>query len=167
MPDSAIVATQKTPSYTMVHVENLGHSITPIVFNENNYDECSRSFHLALMAKGKLSYLDGTINKPAATADNFETWQSTNALVTMCIFNTIEPALRNQISIRPEAKHVWLDIKNHFNQINESRIYLLQADLFACRQGPTESLVTYYGRMTAIWNVLSELDVIPVLLGTR
>ncbi|XP_074306365.1 uncharacterized protein LOC141641609 [Silene latifolia] len=161
MTNSAIVEHSKTPSYTMVHDEHMGHSITPVVFYGNNYDEWSRSFNLALMAKGKLGFIDGTINKPAAAADTFETWQSTNALVTMWIFNTIEPALHNQISLRPEAKQVWQDIKNRFNQINESRIYQLQADLLACRQGPTESLVAYYGRMTAIWNALSKLDALP------
>ncbi|XP_074290309.1 uncharacterized protein LOC141617038 [Silene latifolia] len=142
----------------MVHVENTGHSITPIPFNGNNYDEWSRSFQLALMAKGKLGYIDGSITKPAATADTFETWQSTNALVTMWIFNIIDSGIRNQIVLRPEAKQVWSDIKNRFSQVNESRIYQLQADLLACRQGPTESLVAYYGRMTAIWNSISDLD---------
>ncbi|XP_074303348.1 uncharacterized protein LOC141637827 [Silene latifolia] len=161
MTNSETVNTTATPSYSFVHVENTGHSITPVVFNGNNYDEWSRSFHLALMAKGKLGYIDGTIFKPTATATNFETWQSTNALVTMWIFNTIAPTLRNQVSLRPEAKQVWMDIKNRFCQINEARIYQLQADLMACRQGPTETLVSYYGRMTAIWNGIMELDAIP------
>ncbi|XP_074310510.1 uncharacterized protein LOC141646538 [Silene latifolia] len=158
MTNNEIVDTTKPPSYSYIHVEHPGHSITPVVFNGNNYDEWSRSFHLAIMAKGKLGYIDGTITKPSSTAATFETWQSTNALVTMWIFNTIEPALRNQIALRPEAKQVWTDIKNRFCQINEAQIYQLQADLLACRQGPTESLVAYYGRMTAIWNAISEID---------
>ncbi|XP_074270916.1 uncharacterized protein LOC141594824 [Silene latifolia] len=156
MTNSEIVDTAKPPSVSFVHVENTGHSITPVVFNGNNYDEWSRSFQLALMAKGKLGYLDGTITKPSATAATFETWQSTNALVTMWIYNTIDSNLRNQITLRPEAKLVWTDIKNRFCQVNEARIYQLQADLMACRQGPTEPLVTYYGRMTAIWNAISN-----------
>ncbi|XP_074314582.1 uncharacterized protein LOC141649803 [Silene latifolia] len=145
----------------MVHVEHTGQSITPIVFNGNNYDEWSRSFTLALLAKGKLGYIDGTIVKPTVTAATFETWQSSNALVTMWIFNTIDSGIRNQISLRPEAKQVWMDIKNRFSQVNEARIYQLQADLLACRQGPTESLVNYYGRMTAIWNAISDIDALP------
>ncbi|XP_074306670.1 uncharacterized protein LOC141641925 [Silene latifolia] len=161
MTNSEIIDTTKPPSVSYVHVENTGHSITPVVFNGNNYDEWSRSFQLALMAKGKLGYIDGTIVKPSATAATFDTWQSTNALVTMWIFNTIDSTIRSQISLRPEAKQVWSDIKTRFCQINEARIYQLQADLLACRQGPTESLVTYYGRMTAIWNAISELDALP------
>ncbi|XP_074269033.1 uncharacterized protein LOC141592318 [Silene latifolia] len=156
-----VVDSTKPPSYSLVHVEHTGHSITPVVFNGNNYDEWSRSFHLALMAKGKLGYIDGTITKPSATSEKFETWQSTNALVTMWIFNTIESSLRRQISLRPEAKQVWLDLKNRFSQANEARVYQLQTELLACRQRPTETLVAYYGRMTAIWDELLEQDPLP------
>ncbi|XP_074270727.1 uncharacterized protein LOC141594622 [Silene latifolia] len=76
-------------------------------------------------------------------------------------FNTIEPTLRNQIIVRPEAKQLWTDIKTRFCQINEARIYQLQSDLLTCRQGPTESLVAYYGRMITIWNALLEHDALP------
>ncbi|XP_074307302.1 uncharacterized protein LOC141642406 [Silene latifolia] len=161
-PEQSLIETPPPqPNYSVVHVEHTGHSITPVVFNGKNYDEWSRSFHLALIAKGKIGYINGTIIKPSPTSDKLESWTSTNALVTMWIFNTIAPGLRQQISLRPEAKHVWLDIKNRFSQSNEARIYQLQAELLACRQGPTESLMDYYGRMTAIWDAIIEHDTFP------
>ncbi|XP_074290212.1 uncharacterized protein LOC141616943 [Silene latifolia] len=159
--DSQITDSTKPPSYSIVHVEQLGSSITPIVFSGHNYDEWSRSFKLALMAKGKLGYLDGTIKPPSQTSVTFESWQATNALVTMWIFNTLESRVRMQILLRPEARQVWNDIKQRFCQTNEARIYQLQAELFACRQGPTESLMAYYGRMTTIWNAILEHDTMP------
>ncbi|XP_074291315.1 uncharacterized protein LOC141618101 [Silene latifolia] len=152
----------KTSSYSVVHVEQTGTTITPIAFNGSNYDEWSRSFQLALMAKGKLGYIDGSISKPSDTSPNFENWKATNALVTMWIFNTLEPSLRRQTSLRPEAKQVWDDIKKRFCQVNEARIYQLQAELLACRQGPTETLMAYYGRMTTIWDAIQEYDSIPL-----
>ncbi|XP_074270985.1 uncharacterized protein LOC141594899 [Silene latifolia] len=158
-----IIDPTKTSSPSFVHIEHPVHSISPISFNDNNYDDWSRSFQLALMAKGKLGYIDGTIVyvKPSPTSDTFASWQAANALVTMWIFNTIESSLRRQISLRPEAKLVWSDIKNRFCHINEARIYQLQAELLACRQGPTEPLMSYYGRMTAIWDALVEHDSLP------
>ncbi|XP_074314089.1 uncharacterized protein LOC141649294 [Silene latifolia] len=149
------------PSYSVVHIENPGHSISTVTFNGNNYDDWSRSFYLALMAKGKLGYINGAIKKPSATADSYQNWESTNALVTLWIFNTIAPSVRKQISLRPEAKQVWEDIKNRFCQTNETRVYQLQAELLACRQGPTESLMDYYGRMATIWDAIIEHDSLP------
>ncbi|KAK9748552.1 hypothetical protein RND81_02G066200 [Saponaria officinalis] len=142
-----IIDPSKPPSYSLAHVEHTSHSITPIVFNGNNYDEWSRSFHLALMAKGKLGYIYGIVTKPAVTSDKFESWQTTNALVTMWIFNTLAPSVRKQIGLRPEAKQIW--------------IYQLQTELLARRQGPTEPLVAYYGRMIAIWYELLEQEPLP------
>ncbi|XP_074314529.1 uncharacterized protein LOC141649747 [Silene latifolia] len=156
-----VINPSPTPSYNLVHVEHTGHSITPIVFDGTNYDEWSRSFLLALLAKGKVGYVDGTVKTPSPTSDTFEAWQSTNALVTMWIFNTLHPNLRKQIGLRPEAKQVWLDLKNRFCQANEARIYQLQTDLHACRQGASESLVDYYGRLTAIWDALMDQNPLP------
>ncbi|XP_074270840.1 uncharacterized protein LOC141594747 [Silene latifolia] len=79
----------------------------------------------------------------------------------MWIFNTFAPALRRQISLRPEAKQVWVDLKNRFCQANEARIYQLQTDLHSCRQGASELLVDYYGRLTTIWDALLDQDPLP------
>ncbi|XP_074304586.1 uncharacterized protein LOC141639332 [Silene latifolia] len=78
----------------------------------------------------------------------------------MWIYNTLVPELRRQVSLRPEARLVWTDIKNRFCQTNEARIYQLQVELLACCQGANESLMEYYGRMTTIWDAFLEHDTI-------
>ncbi|XP_074303820.1 uncharacterized protein LOC141638315 [Silene latifolia] len=159
--ETQLIENQTPQNYSIIHVENTGTNITNVVFNGTNYDEWARSFQLALLAKGKDGYIDGSIKKPAETATNFPTWRSTNALVTGWIFNSIEPSTRRTISTRPEAKQVWNDIKNRFCQSNDARVYRLQADLLACRQGPTESLMAYYGRITTIWDEMLAFDPLP------
>ncbi|XP_074319778.1 uncharacterized protein LOC141656688 [Silene latifolia] len=148
-------------TFSVIQVENPSQNITQIRFNGSNYDEWSRSFLLALLAKGKDGYLDGSETKPADTAATFKQWRSNNALVTAWIFNSMESEVRNQISSRPEAKLLWQDIKKCFCQGNDPRIYQLQAELVACRQGPTESLMAYYGRMIKLWDDLVTLDPLP------
>ncbi|KAK9707200.1 hypothetical protein RND81_07G179200 [Saponaria officinalis] len=113
------------------------------------------------MAKGKLGYIDGTITKPPDGSDKLGSWTETNALVTSWILASIESTLRSQISIKPEAITVWNDVKNRFSQDNEARIYQLESELLACRQGPTENLMAYYGRMTSIWDSILEHDPLP------
>ncbi|XP_074313672.1 uncharacterized protein LOC141648861 [Silene latifolia] len=148
-------------SYSLVHVENPGVKITTVAFIGSNYDEWSRAFNLAILTKGKQDYIDGTIRKPAAMTSTFKSWRAINALVTAWIFNSLEPEMSRQISLRPEAFQVWTDIKNHFCRGNETRVYQLQADLIAYRQGPTESLMRYYGRITKIWDEIREYDTLP------
>ncbi|XP_074270894.1 uncharacterized protein LOC141594803 [Silene latifolia] len=148
-------------TYSVIQVENPSTNITLVLFNGSNSDEWSHSFLLAILAKGKDGYIDGSVPKPAETAATFKQWRSTNALVTAWIFNSIEPTLRNQITSRPEAKLLWQDIKNRFCQGNDPQIYQLQADLVACRQGPSESLLSYYGRVVKLWDDIMTLDPLP------
>ncbi|XP_074266497.1 uncharacterized protein LOC141589772 [Silene latifolia] len=152
---------QTHTAVSVVQFENPGSRITHIAFNGNNYDEWSRAFRLALLAKDKMGYIDGSITKPAETADEFKTWRSTNALVTAWIYNSIETELAKSISYRPEAKLIWDTIKQRFSQDSEARIYRLKAEIIACRQAPNESLMTYYGRLTSLWDELLEHDALP------
>ncbi|XP_074267142.1 uncharacterized protein LOC141590449 [Silene latifolia] len=108
--NQVIEPTPKPPSYTYVTVENPNTNITQILFNGANFNEWSRGLTLALLAKGKLGYVDGTIPKPATTAAEFEPWRSQNALVTAWLYNSLEPPIRRTISYRPEAKQMWVDI---------------------------------------------------------
>ncbi|XP_074267180.1 uncharacterized protein LOC141590488 [Silene latifolia] len=159
--NQTIIDPTKTSTVQYVPVENPGANITQTQFNGNNYDEWSRNFHLALLAKGKIGYVDGTVAKPTAAGDALESLKSVNALVTAWLFSSIEPSLRKSISYRPEAKQVWLDIRSRFFQNNDARIYRLQADLMACRQAPNESLMTYYGRLIKLWDDLIDADPLP------
>ncbi|KAK9723828.1 hypothetical protein RND81_05G028200 [Saponaria officinalis] len=152
---------QTSSTVSVVQVENPGTKITHITFNGSNYDEWSRAFRLALLAKDKMGYMDGTIVKPAETADDFKIWRSTNALVMAWIYATIEGELAKSISYRPEAKQIWDNIRQRFSQENEARIYRLKAEISACRQAPTESIMAYYGRLTSLWDELMEHDAIP------
>ncbi|XP_074318535.1 uncharacterized protein LOC141655349 [Silene latifolia] len=156
--DNSLIDPNRPPIVPYQYAENPGLKITQTEFTGDNYDEWAQDFSLALLAKGKSGYIDGTISQPAITDAAFKTWQSQNALVTAWIRLTISPSLKKSISKRPEARQVWLDIRSRFSQQNDARIYRLQADLIACRQGPTESIMTYYGRLITIWDELIEAD---------
>ncbi|XP_074303201.1 uncharacterized protein LOC141637628 [Silene latifolia] len=125
MTNTKIVPSQSSSIVSVLQVENPGSNITQVAFNGNKYDEWSRAFHIALLAKDKLGYIDGSISKPAESAAEFKTWHSTNALVTTWIFNSIEPDLRRSIAYRPEAKQVWNKMKQRFCQGNDARVYRL------------------------------------------
>ncbi|XP_074318770.1 uncharacterized protein LOC141655597 [Silene latifolia] len=161
MTNAEIVPSQTTTSISVLQVENPGSNITQVAFTGPNYDEWSRAFRLALLAKDKLGYIDGSIIKPSESAADFKTWRSTNALVTAWIFNSMEYEIRRSISHRPEARLVWTNIKQRFCQGNDARVYRLQTEIMACRQSPTESLMAYYGRITSLWDDLMEHDPIP------
>ncbi|XP_074265757.1 uncharacterized protein LOC141588202 [Silene latifolia] len=143
---------KNTHSYSIVPVENPGTKITHVEFNGKNYDDWSRCFRLALLAKGKLDYIDGTISKPADNDPDFKAWRSANALVSAWIFNTIEADLRTSITLQDDANLLWTDIKQRFTVVNDAYIFQLENDINSCKQGPTETVMSYYGRIKKLWD---------------
>ncbi|XP_074303807.1 uncharacterized protein LOC141638303 [Silene latifolia] len=155
--DSQTSDTKTPASFSIIP----GVKITPVEFNGKNYDDWSRCFRLALLAKGKLDYIDGTISKPADTDPDFKSWRSANALVSAWIFNTIDPDLRTSISLQDNATLLWADIKHRFTMVNDAYIFKLESDINTCKQGPTESVMAYYGRMKKLWDDLIANDGFP------
>ncbi|XP_074290820.1 uncharacterized protein LOC141617526 [Silene latifolia] len=146
--------------FSLVPVENPGSNISQVIFTGTNYDEWSRAFRLTLLAKGKIDYINGTISKPSESDPDYKSWRSSNALVSSLIFNTIESKLRKTISYRDEATQLWADIKHRFKMVTDAQIYQLKSDIIACKQGPTETVMTYYGRIKKLWDDLIDSDVI-------
>ncbi|XP_074293567.1 uncharacterized protein LOC141620650 [Silene latifolia] len=160
--ENASVDAKSNPSFSIVPVENPGANITQVLFTGNNYDDWSRTFRLALLAKGKLDYIDGTIYKPSTSDPDYKSWRSVNALVCAWIFNSIDPDLRTSISLRDEATQLWADIKQRFTLVNDAHIYQLENDIMNCKQGPTKTVMAYYGRIKKLWDDLIASDAFPV-----
>ncbi|XP_074314706.1 uncharacterized protein LOC141649938 [Silene latifolia] len=128
---------------------------------EKNYEEWYRTLRLALLAKGKLDYVDGTISKPSPSDADYKSWRSANALVCVWIYFSIEPDLRTSISLPEDATQLLLDIKHRFTLVNDAHIFQLESDIIACKQGPTETIMAYYGRIKKLWDDLLDSDALP------
>ncbi|XP_074306134.1 uncharacterized protein LOC141641366 [Silene latifolia] len=160
-PEQSVPEQKSSTSYSLVPIKNPGANITTVVFTGKNYDDWARCLRLALLAKGKLDYIDGTISQPPETDPDFKTWRSANALVSAWIFNSIDPDLRTSITLQDNATQLWADIKQRFTVVNATYIFKLESDINACKQGPTESVMTYYGRMKKLWSDLITNDAFP------
>ncbi|KAL9228750.1 hypothetical protein vseg_004298 [Gypsophila vaccaria] len=153
---------KKLSPYSILCNDNPGSIITHVVLRGPNYDEWSQGIKIALLAKFKLGFLDGTVKQPADGSDDLDRWWIINAMVVAWIFNTIEPNLRSTISYRSTAKELWDDISQRFSVGNASRIYQLTTDIIDCKQRTDESIMTYFGRIKKVWDDLNNYQVQPV-----
>ncbi|XP_070015117.1 uncharacterized protein LOC142174490 [Nicotiana tabacum] len=122
---------------------------------------------IALRAKRKLGFIDGTCTKDQFTADLGEDWERVNATVLTWIMNTISPELVNVIVYASNAHEVWTDLQDRFDKINGSRIYNLQREIATISQG-TSSISAYHYRLNLLWDEYSALiPTLPVIPETR
>ncbi|KAA8523786.1 hypothetical protein F0562_010210 [Nyssa sinensis] len=147
--------------YTLNANDNPGNIVTQVQLKGENYDEWARAIQTTLRAKKKYGFIDGTVKQPADDSLELEDWWTVNSMLVSWVFNTIEPTLRSTISYMENVKDLWEDIRQRFSIGNGPRVQELRSDLANCKQDG-QAIITYYGRLKTLWDVLNNYDQIPV-----
>ncbi|XP_074271828.1 uncharacterized protein LOC141595761 [Silene latifolia] len=138
--------------------DNPGNTITHVQLRGENYDEWARSIRLALKARRKFGFVDGTIAKPT---ENLDDWSTVHSMIVSWIMNTIEPSLRTTISYYEDAALLWKDLQDRFCVVNGIRVQQLETDLAECKQRKNESIAHYFGRLKIIWDDIANHEQLP------
>ncbi|KAL2236839.1 UNVERIFIED_CONTAM: Retrovirus-related Pol polyprotein from transposon RE1 [Sesamum indicum] len=106
---------------------------TPL--KRNNYLLWSRSVKVTLMAKMKLSFIDGSYPKPAENTKECKHWIRTDSMVFSWIMNSISKDIAKAFSYAKSARSLWLQLEARFGQTNGPMIYNLQREIASISQG--------------------------------
>ena len=88
--------------------------------------------HLAILAKNKIGFLDGSISKPSSTNSIlYNAWTRNNNIVISWIFNSVSKEISSSILYDESAATIWNDLKVRFHQKkkNGPHIYNLRKSL--------------------------------------
>ena len=93
--------------------------------NGDNYSTWRKAMTLALNAKNKLGFVNGTIKEPSKEThpDDYATWSRCNDMVHSWIGNTLNPEISNSIIYYTTTHEVWEDLRERFSQSNAPRIF--------------------------------------------
>ncbi|GAV71504.1 UBN2_3 domain-containing protein, partial [Cephalotus follicularis] len=83
----------------------------------------SRAMLIALRAKNKVEFINGSCLKPDQNSPLLHQWERCNAIVLSWIMSTISKKLLGGIVYATDALAVWRDLKEMFDRINGSRIF--------------------------------------------
>ncbi|XP_074313856.1 uncharacterized protein LOC141649053 [Silene latifolia] len=86
------------PVYAVSLHDGTGAKITHVVLLGPNYEEWAKGFRVALGAKRKLGFIDGTLKKKPSDPKDVEDWTAINYLIIAWIFNTIDSRIQNNLS---------------------------------------------------------------------
>ncbi|XP_075499123.1 uncharacterized protein LOC142537497 [Primulina tabacum] len=81
-----------------------------------NYGVWSRAMLIALRAKNKTGFIDGTFKRPNAGAPTIQQCERCNALLLSWIINTVSKDIFRGIVYAIEASVVWSDLKEQFDK---------------------------------------------------
>ncbi|XP_021773091.1 uncharacterized protein LOC110737042 [Chenopodium quinoa] len=109
----------------------------------------------------KYSFVDGSIKKPT-DQEKLEDWEAIHSMLVSWITNTLDPSVRATIGEYDDAHLLWNNLKNRFCVVSGTRICQLKMSLGDCKQGKTDSVAAYFGRIAKIWDELNTYITVPV-----
>lgn len=153
-----------TPSspYYLGASDNPGTPLVAILLKGENYRNWARSMKMALRAKSKLGFINGSISRPADESPNFLDWEKADSMVSAWIINSTDPSLHNSISHATTARDVWLDLEERFSQTNAPRIQQLWRTICMTQQEPNMSVTDFYTKFKALMDEMGELQPLPL-----
>ena len=146
--------------YYLSSSDHPGIALVTDVSIDHNYHHWSRAISIALSAKLKLGFIDGTTARPASTSPQLALWKRSNDLVISWILNSVSSDIRKSIVYMNTAQQIWEDLSNRYSQNNVPRLFNLRKELASLTQG-TKSITAYFTVFRSLIDELENLAPIP------
>lgn len=89
---------------------------------------------MALSAKNKLCFIDGSLSKPDEGNPIFLAWKRCNHMVISWLLNSISKELVASVLYIDTAAAIWSDLKERFSQTNGPCIFQLRKAITSLTQ---------------------------------
>ena len=152
---AAISTTVFSDPFHLHPSDHPGASLVTKLLNGDNYGTWSISISIALSAKNKIGFVDGSIQKPLGTDAKFSDWKRCNDMVLSWILNSIDRSISDSVIYTEHASAVWTDLKERFSQSNAPRIFQLQREIVSLQEN-TLSVTLYYSKLKGLWDELNS-----------
>lgn len=158
--ESSLVSSASKPRrtitpYDLTAGDNPGILITKPLLRGPNYDEWATNIRLALKARKKFGFADGSLPQPLEDSPDYEDWSANNALVVSWMKLTVDENLSSSMSHIDDAQELWTHIQKRFGVKNGQRVQRLKTELATCRQKGL-AIDAYYGKLTQLWRSLAD-----------
>jgi len=105
------------------------------MFNGDNFDNWRRSIFVALSARHKLAFIDGSYESPAVNSPLYTLWQRNNSMVLSWLLNSMNENIRNSVLYFDTTKALWDNLEGQFGQSNKARLFQVQKEVLCLTQG--------------------------------
>ncbi|XP_030963078.1 probable serine/threonine-protein kinase roco5 isoform X2 [Quercus lobata] len=160
---SSILDDPSNPLY-LHHEESPGAMLVYQPLVGENYPTWARSMRMALIAKNKLGFIDGTLTLSSPmvkTPSTIQAWIRCNKMVASWILNSVSQEIATSIIYRDTALEIWNNLKERLSQGNGPRIFQLRKDIVGSIQGQS-SITSYFTQLKVLWDQLQHVRPFPV-----
>ncbi|XP_073030879.1 uncharacterized protein [Primulina eburnea] len=112
---------------------------------------------MALTAKNKLGFIDGTSVRPPIEDLLYGAWIRCNSMAISWILNSVSREIADSLMYFATAHEIWIDLRDRFHQSNAPRIFQIKKLLNDLQQGSMD-ISGYYTRMRTLWDELKDFS---------
>ncbi|XP_073024419.1 uncharacterized protein [Primulina eburnea] len=123
----------------------------------NDYNTWNRAISMALTAKNKFSFVDGTQLRPSSTDLLYASWIRCNSMVISWILNSVSREIADSLLYISTAYEIWNDLRDRFHQSNAPRVFQIKKLLTGLHQGSMD-ISSYYTKMRTLWDELKDFQ---------
>ncbi|XP_060206641.1 uncharacterized protein LOC132634400 [Lycium barbarum] len=137
--------------------DSSGTLLLNTVFDGKSFGGWKRAMWIALTAKNKVGFIDGSTPEPEIETDLRNAWGRANNMVILWILNSLSRDISESVLYYANAKDIWEELEARFGQSSGARLYQLQKELSDLVQGPSD-IATYFTKIKRFWDELDTLD---------
>ncbi|XP_016512714.1 uncharacterized protein LOC107829760 [Nicotiana tabacum] len=137
--------------------ESAGTVLVPVAFNGTGYRSWRRGVLRALSVKNKVGFITEKCKKSGSDNANFDQWARCDDMVTSWILNSLSRDLANSLQYVSDAKELWQELEDRYDQTNGAKLYQLQKEINDLSQGALD-ITGYYTKMKRLWEELNTLN---------
>ncbi|XP_074378666.1 uncharacterized protein LOC141720217 [Apium graveolens] len=122
----------------------------------DNTQNIKFSVQLALGAKNKIGFIDGSLVRPADDSPDLQKWIRNDYMVTGWLLYSIDKSIAESFIFTPSARALWLEIQERYGHSNAPQLYEIHKSLMSIVQGG-DAVVEYYNKLKKKLNEADQL----------
>ncbi|KAL5562858.1 hypothetical protein UlMin_032605 [Ulmus minor] len=112
--------------YFLHNGDHPGLNLVSNPLNGANFHTWHRAMLMALNAKNKIGFVDGTISIPLSTDLIFNAWSRCNSMISSWIINAVTRDIADSLLYLDSVYEIWRDLCDRFSQGNGPRVFQIK-----------------------------------------
>ncbi|XP_019229857.1 PREDICTED: uncharacterized protein LOC109210841 [Nicotiana attenuata] len=109
---------------------------------------------VALSAKNKIAFIDGTCSKPADDAPELRLWNRCNNMVMSWLTSSLSPEIAESVQYSETAESIWNQLEKRYGTVNGTKVFEIKKELASTCQGSLD-IASYFNKLKKLWNELA------------
>ena len=127
-------ATQNPASaYYLNPSDQANNKLMSTTFNGENFEKWKRSMTLALSAKNKMGFADGTFSRNSADSKDLKAWEWCNNIVIGWILSSLDDSISQSVFYHKLAQEIWEELEQRYGKPSFAHLYSLHEKLFSLK----------------------------------